>query len=136
MFMSQIRTSSDQSARPRPALLYDKTRPGALAVELALRLGAELWHAPGQGRAYGTWTNGKRRENALVGSTLFSSWLRREFHTVYGELLKNEPLKDVLGTLEARALAGDEHEVHLRVAEHGERVYLDLADEMGTVAVV
>ena len=100
-------------------------------AELLLRCaeGADLFHTPG-GDAYATIAVGGHRETHLVKSKGFRRWLVRGFFEEHGKPPGAQPLQDVLGVLEARAqFDGAEREVHVRLAEQGGAIYIDLANE-------
>jgi hypothetical protein len=56
-------------------------------------------------------------------------WLARLFCETYEEAAGSQATQDALGVLWGRALFdGDEHPVHVRLAEHDDVIYLDLTD--------
>ena len=70
------------------------------------------------------------RETWPVRSPRFRAWLRRRYYEATGDALSAAALNAALNLLEARAqFDGPERTVHVRVAEHEGRIYLDLADQ-------
>ena len=70
------------------------------------------------------------RETHAVASEGFKLWLRRRFYEEHGKPPGSQALQDALGVLEAQALFdGEEHPVHVRIAEHDGAIYVDLANE-------
>jgi hypothetical protein len=70
------------------------------------------------------------RETWPVRSKRFRSWLRRCHYQATGEAASAAAVRSALDLLEARAqFDGPERAVHIRIAEHAEYLYLDLADE-------
>jgi hypothetical protein len=90
---------------------------------------AELFHTPARD-AYATIAVATHRETHLVKSKGFRRWLVRSFFEEHGKPPSAQPLQDALGVLEARAqFDGAERTVHVRVAEQGGTIYVDLANE-------
>lgn len=64
-------------------------------------------------------------------------WLTRRFYEEKGRPPGAQALQDALGVLEARArFEGEEHPVHIRVAEYGGAIYVDLANEVWEVVEI
>jgi len=69
------------------------------------------------------------RETYQVKSKRTRLWLGRRYYREHGKPPGAQALQDALGVLEAKALFdGEEHEVHVRVAEHQGAIYVDLAN--------
>ncbi len=67
------------------------------------------------------------RHTFPVRSRRFKQWLSRELYIQHQKMAGSESLNQVLGVLEAKAnFDGEMQEVHLRIAEHEGKVYLDL----------
>jgi hypothetical protein len=66
------------------------------------------------------------RRTIAIGSGEFSDWLRREAWLV-NEMLSNEEVSKIAGT--ARAHAVETRNVHLRAAQSGSAIYVDLCDD-------
>src|SRR5262245_20789853 len=71
-----------------------------------------------------------RRETWPIRSKRFRGWLRRRYYRTTGCAASAAEIRSALDLLEARAqFDGPERAVHVRIAEHGGHIYLDLADE-------
>jgi hypothetical protein len=113
---------------------------GPSTAELLLKyaLVGEYFHDP-EGEAYASVPVDGHRETYSLKSNTFKRWLRHCFYSEQKAELPEEeeptPLRDqivadVVKQLESKALfEGAEHCVHVRVAEHGGNVYVDLCDE-------
>jgi hypothetical protein len=100
-------------------------------VLLALAVGAELFHAPGNGdcEAFATFSISGHKETWPIKSKGFRSWLARLYHLETGRAANAQALQDALGALAGKAMFdGPEFPFALRVAEHQGAIYLDLAD--------
>jgi Bifunctional DNA primase/polymerase, N-terminal len=100
-------------------------------AELLIRCaeGVEFFHTPA-GDAYARIKVGDHRETHPLRSKGFRRYLVRDFFDRHGRPPGAQALQDALGLLEARAqFDGPEREVHVRVAEHGGNIYVDLANE-------
>ena len=90
---------------------------------------AELFHTA-TGTAYADLAIDGHRETWPVRGPRFRAWLRRRYYEATGDALNAAALNAALNLLEARAqFDGPERTVHVRVAEHEGRIYLDLADQ-------
>jgi len=91
---------------------------------------ANLFHTSARD-AYADVMVGSHRETYRVRSKAFRSWLLHRYFEAYRGAPNSEAMQSALNVIEARALfEGPEIEVHLRVAEHEGKVYLDLADHV------
>jgi hypothetical protein len=89
----------------------------------------ELFHTP-SGTAFADIPVKDHQETWPIRSKRFRSWLRRGYYEATGEAVSAAAVRSALDHLEARAqFDGPERAVHIRIAEYGEQVYLDLADE-------
>lgn len=69
-------------------------------------------------------------ENDLIESRRFSKWLRYQYYAKFKSSCNGEALNQAIATLNAKALhEGDEKPFPLRVAEYGESIYIDMADD-------
>ena len=95
-------------------------------IELASAV--ELWHAP-DGAAYVDILHDGHRETWPLRSRGSRHLLLRRYYEQTQSAPSAQAMQDALGVLEARAhYDGPERNVHLRVAGHEGRTYLDLAD--------
>jgi hypothetical protein len=70
------------------------------------------------------------RETWPIRSKRLRGWLRRCYYQATGNAASAAEVGSALDLLEARAqFDGPERAVHIRIAEHGGHIYLDLADE-------
>src|SRR5258706_5795400 len=89
----------------------------------------ELFHTP-SGVAFADFITDGHRETWPIRSKRFRTWVRRCYYRATGAAPGAAVLAPALDLLEARAqFDGPEQPVYTRVAEHGGRLYLDLADE-------
>jgi Domain of unknown function (DUF3854) len=79
--------------------------------------------------AYADITIAGNRHTYAVRSRAFRMWLAGMYFNVEGKGIGSQTMQDTLSTLEAIALYGQDsvtREVHLRIAEHQGKIYLDL----------
>jgi hypothetical protein len=89
---------------------------------------ASLFHDP-SGTAFADLTIDGHRETWPIRSRQFRHWLRRRYYEENG-VASAETIRSAVDLLEARAqFDAPERTVHIRVAEHDGRTYLDLADK-------
>ncbi len=102
-------------------------KPRDLLVYLARE--ADLWHDPDK-EAFATNQVGGHFENHRIRSKGFKRWLTGRYYVEIGGAAPRQAFDDALGALEANAVHdGPQHEVALRIAEHHDAIYLDLADQ-------
>jgi hypothetical protein len=98
-----------------------------LLLEIAATL--DLFHTA-TGVAFADLRIEGHRETWPVRSKRLRGWLRRRYYEETGEGLAAAAVRSALDLLEARAqFDAPERSVHVRVAAHAGRLYLDLADE-------
>lgn len=91
--------------------------------------GLELFHTP-NGEAWATVPSGSQHDHLKVTSGAFKRWLQHRYYTARAKPAGTQPLQDALGVLSAKAAyEGPERSVHIRVAEHGGCVWVDLCDD-------
>src|SRR5208282_3057378 len=101
----------------------------ARLIALALRTGIEVFHDPEQ-HAWVAVQVDQHWENYPLRSRAFYLFLLRIFYRDTSESPGTRAIRAVLEIFEARALFdGPECQVHLRVAQHDGKLYLDLCDE-------
>src|SRR5260370_16053525 len=90
---------------------------------------ASLFHTAAGG-AYVELEIDQYRETWPIRSKQFRAWLRRRHYEDAGEALGAEAIRSLVDLLEARAqFDAPERAIHIRVAEHEDHLYLDLADD-------
>ncbi len=98
-----------------------------ILVELGKEI--ELFHTP-DGEPCASVEINNHRETWLLNKRGFRDWLMRRFYEAEGATPSAQALQDALGVLSGQARFGSaEHELHTRVALHGDVIYLDLCDE-------
>jgi len=96
----------------------------------------ELWHTP-DNVAYVTILVDDHKENWRVRSRTLRRYLDKRFYEECGTAIHSNARCTALDLVEAKALIdGEEHEVHVRVAEHDGNVYLDLCNNKWRVVEV
>jgi hypothetical protein len=69
-------------------------------------------------------------ENHRIAGKSFRRWLQHRYWLRIGKPPGAEPMRTALSQLEAKAFfEGELHSVHLRIAEHGCAIYVDLCDD-------
>ncbi|MGH7226784.1 MAG: hypothetical protein ACRELF_26515, partial [Gemmataceae bacterium] len=98
-------------------------------VELAVQSGADLVH-DAEHRAFAAIPVGDHVETLAVRGTAFKRWLGRLFYVTEGRAPGSQAVQDAIAVLEGKACHdGAECPVHVRLAEHEGKIYLDLADK-------
>jgi hypothetical protein len=88
----------------------------------------DLWHTPAK-EAYATIVVDGHKENWPVKSQTFKRFVAKQFFDEQGKAMNSEALAATVNLLESKALfEGEEHLVHVRVAEHEGNIYLDLSN--------
>jgi hypothetical protein len=91
--------------------------------------GVDLFHTAG-GTAFADLLINGNRETWPIRSKRFKTWLRHCHYKGVGAAASSATIRSTLDLFEAKAqFDGPEQAVHVRIAEHGGRIYLDLADE-------
>jgi len=101
-----------------------------MAVTLALLCPApSLFHDP-NGTAFADFMIDGHRETWPIHSRQFRHWLQRRYYEGTGSAASAEAIRSAVDLLEARAqFDAPERTVHIRIAQHDGRIYLDLADK-------
>jgi hypothetical protein len=87
-----------------------------------------LFHTA-RGIAYADLEIDQHRQTWPIRSRQFRAWLRRRHYERTAEAMDSATIRSILDLLEARAqFDAPERSIHLRVAHHEDRIYLDLAD--------
>ncbi len=97
-------------------------------VDLVHQRDAELWHH--RGEAFATvLADAGHREHWPLRSAPLRDLLARTYFDASGRVPSSQALTDALNVLVCQArYRGPEHETAVRVAQHGDRIYLDLCD--------
>ena len=127
--------------RLRPPMDPDEARDrlaeGGAQRDEVLQLGraGELWHDPDL-EAFATIQRDGRRETWKVRSRDYRLYLHAEYRRRHGRVPTGQALTEGMEAIEAEARDGVEHEVFVRVAGAGGKVYLDLVNERWDVVEI
>ena len=94
-------------------------------VELVLEHKVELFHDP-HGTAFASRPEGDHVVTTRLRERALTSWLRHLFFIRTGRAASTNAVNDAIGILEGMALQGPQEMVHVRIAAHGDAIYLDL----------
>lgn len=104
----------------------DQDYPGNPTRETAA--GVELFH-DANGDAFATLPVDGHRETWPIKSRHFRQWLARRFYEQDGKIPKAQSLVDAINVIAGQAVIdGAEYPVHIRIAQVGETIYLDLCN--------
>ena len=109
--------------------LGDRGEPESQST-IAANMAAEwdLWHTPGSD-AYATVPVAEHVETWPIKSQTFKRYVAKQFFEAEVKAINSESLSAALNLMEANALFdGEEHNVHVRVAEHEGNIYIDLCN--------
>ncbi len=113
---------------PRAEDVEKPPRKSQATVLVELGKDIELFHTP-DGEPCASVEIGAHRETWPLNKRGFRDWLMRRFYEAEGATPSAQALQDALGVLSGQARFGSaEHELHTRVALHGDAIYLDLCD--------
>ena len=88
----------------------------------------DLWHTPAND-TYATFPVGEHLETWPICSKTSKQFLAKQFFEEQGKAIGAEALGAAVNLIEAQArFKGGEHPVHVRIAEHDGKVYLDLCN--------
>jgi hypothetical protein len=103
--------------------------PSQSDILIGLAADAGLFHAP-DGTGYVDLEINVHRETWPIRSKGFKRWLARRFYEATEGAPNSEALQSALNVIEARAhFDAPQDDVHIRVAGHNGRLYLDLVDD-------
>jgi hypothetical protein len=106
----------------------ERLNQAQLLIRIATADNTELFHTP-DGATYADIRVAGHRETWPTKSSSFNRWLRRSFYEQTGGAPNSEAMSTARQLIEARAqFDGDAHFVYVRVAAHGDTVYIDLGD--------
>jgi len=107
-------------------------------VELATTAHIELFHTPGvDGDGFATIPVGDHRETWRIRSKTFNRWLAHRYFRETQRAPSSQALQEALDALDGRAqFAAPAIEVACRIAEHGDSIYIDLANDAWEVVHV
>ncbi len=97
-----------------------------LAANMAA--GWDLWHTPAKD-AYATVPVGEHNETWPIKSQTFKRYLAKCFFDEHGKAMNSDAASAAINLMEATAsFVGEEHTIHVRVAWHDGKVYVDLCN--------
>lgn len=86
------------------------------------------------GNTYASIALGKRVDVVRLRSEQFRAWLRHRYFEAYGAAPGANAIQDAIGNLEGKAhFHAPSLKLHLRTALHEDSIYIDLADQVGTI---
>lgn len=125
--MTKLAGEIDEKA-PAPSGKGDDEAQSQATLAANMAADWELWHTPGK-LAYATILLGSHKENWPVRSQMFKQFLAKQFYDAQGKAMNSDALSAAVNLIEAKAqFDGEEHPVHVRVAEHDGSIYLDLCN--------
>ena len=109
----------------------NRKKPSQADMLVELSAGAALFHTPGtEGEAYATIEKDGHRENWRVSSKGFRRWLSHSFYLEHKKAPGGQAIQDAMNVIAGRAIHdAPEFDVHVRVSEYRDSIYLDLADD-------
>lgn len=111
-------------------------KDGQATVAFGMAVDWDLWHTP-DGDAYATFFVGDHRETWPLSSRRMKRHVAKCFFDREGKAISPEALASALNLMEGQALFdGDEHDVHIRMAEHEGNIYLDLCNPQWQVVEI
>jgi hypothetical protein len=111
-----------KASRSRPE------RPNRKSELLALTEDMEFFVSR-DGEPFATFNVDGHRETWHLQSKRFVQTLADRMYERTGDVLPAQTLQDTIRVLECRARKGDQLEVWLRVADHGDKIYIDVGDK-------
>jgi len=99
-------------------------------AQILIRIASEirLLHTP-EGVGFARVPMSEHVETLVIRGKAFKDWLMRKFYNEFRKPPSSQALQDAINSLDAQAqFSGEEALLHVRVAGHGDRIYLDLAD--------
>jgi len=115
-------------AKPRSD---DEAKRGGTQAQQLIQLAqnVQLFHTP-EGDPYGQAPVGDHYEVWPIRSRGFRRWLIGQFYRAFCKPPGNQGLQDALGVFEAQAyFDSPESTLYVRIAEHSDRIYIDLGDD-------
>jgi len=110
-----------------------KRRPSASATLIKLAEDAELFHSS-EGDSYATFKIKGRYETYGIESKGFKRYLEHRFYEATGRAPSSKAMTEAVGVIAAKArYDGPELQVHLRLAQVDDTIYLDLCNKQREV---
>lgn len=127
---------ADQADQDAGDLCDDGEPESQSTVAANLAADWDLWHTPA-GDAFATVPVAEHAETWPVKSQTFKRYIAKKFFEAEGKAINSDALSAALNLMEANALFdGEEHDVHVRVAEQEGNIYIDLCNALWQVVEV
>jgi len=110
-------------------------RESAAQLLATIANAAKVFHAPDE-KCYANIMVNTHEEVWPVRSRRFKAWLASAFYQDQAKPPPTQAMKEAVALVEARALHGPEQAVYVRVAEHHNKIYVDLADHAWRVVQI
>jgi hypothetical protein len=124
-FVENLKQAVTQAAAAAPPA-NQKVSAATILVQLVEAAHPELFHSPDD-VAYARIRVGDHHEVWGVRTSKFRLWLKKLYYEQTKKAPSSQSVEAALGVLESKArFDGAEHAVHVRVAEHQGRTFLDL----------
>jgi hypothetical protein len=122
--------SHDAETAPEKVVQSQATLAATMAGEW------KLWHTPAS-VAYATFAAGDHNESWPVKSETFKQFLSKKFFDEQGKAMNSEAVSAAVNLVQAQAkFEGEECPVHVRVAEHNGKIYVDLCNAQWQVVEI
>jgi hypothetical protein len=112
------------------AVASDREERKSQATQLVeLASGIELFHDP-DGNGFARFPVEEHVEVAGVRNKRFRTWLARRCYLEEGKAPSSQAMQDAIGVLEGKAVfEGKTRTVHVRIAGHDDKIYIDLCND-------
>jgi hypothetical protein len=135
--VGRVRTNEHSSSQEVEACRDNGPNKSQSTLVVELASATELWHTADQEIAYATMPVADHSEHWPIRGLSFKRWLGRQFYKQYRRAPGSQAMQDALTVLEGQAIFdGAEHQVFVRVAAVGDKLYLDLANETWQVVEI
>jgi hypothetical protein len=125
--MPDPQEKSNDNPSPTPSKCRAPQPSTAARLVSSVRGAGELFH-DSRHNAYVALEVGGHRETLPVASKAFQTYLARRAYEGNGSVLGLQGAEEAVGTLTGLARIGPQRDVHVRVAGHENKVYIDLGD--------
>jgi hypothetical protein len=124
--ITSLADQADDQAKDGASADDEEQSQATLAANMAAAW--ELWHTPA-GDAYATVPAGDHDETWPIKSQTFKRYVAKCFFDEQQKAINSDALSAAINLMEAKSLfEGEEHAIHVRVASHENKVYIDLCN--------
>jgi len=114
----------------------DEKRQSQATIAANMAFEWNLWHTPSRD-AYATIPLSDHNETWPIKSKTFKHYVAKQFFDKQKKAINSEAISTAVNLLGAKALYdGEEHDVHVRVAEYEDNIYIDLCNKEWQVVEV